>query len=105
VSAIRGVNVDATITTLLQRGYVEELGRDPGPGNAFLYGTTPLFLERLGLHSLQDLPPLGDFVPAASVVEALERGLRLEPDIPDAGVDPDPDRDPDAPAGIDERPS
>ncbi len=52
----------------------------PGPGNAVLYGTTTLFLERLGLHSLADLPPLGDFVPDASVVEALERGLHLSND-------------------------
>jgi segregation and condensation protein B len=45
-----------------------------------LYGTTPAFLERLGLHSLADLPPLGDFVPDADIVEALERGLRLSDD-------------------------
>ena len=77
ISAIRGVNVEATVNTLLQRGYVQEVGRDPGPGNAVLYGTTTEFLERLGLHSLADLPPLGDFVPDASVVEALERGLHL----------------------------
>ena len=80
ISAIRGVNVEATVNTLLQRGYVHEVGRDPGPGNAVLYGTTTLFLERLGLHSLADLPPLGDFVPDASVVEALERGLHLSTD-------------------------
>jgi segregation and condensation protein B len=42
-----------------------------------LYGTTPTFLERLGLDSLTDLPPLGEFVPNAEVVEALEQGLRL----------------------------
>jgi segregation and condensation protein B len=63
--------------TLLQRGYIEEVGRDPGPGTAVLYGTTVAFLERLGLDALGDLPPLGDFVPDASVVEALERGLHL----------------------------
>jgi segregation and condensation protein B len=80
VSAIRGVNVEGTVNTLLQRGYVHEVGRDPGPGNAVLYGTTTLFLERLGLHSLAELPPLGDFVPDASVVEALEHGLHLERD-------------------------
>jgi segregation and condensation protein B len=80
ISAIRGVNVEATVNTLLQRGYVQEVGRDPGPGTAVLYGTTTLFLERLGLHSLADLPPLGDFVPDASVVEALERGLRPSDD-------------------------
>jgi segregation and condensation protein B len=80
ISAIRGVNVEATVNTLLQRGYVHEVGRDPGPGAAVLYGTTTLFLERIGLDSISDLPPLGEFVPDASVVEALERGLRLADD-------------------------
>ncbi len=91
VSAIRGVNVEATMTTLLQRGYVEEVGRDPGPGQAVLYGTTVMFLERLGLHSVSDLPPLGDFVPDASVVEALERGLRITSDASAATEDADSD--------------
>lgn len=88
ISAIRGVNVETTLTTLVQRGYVEEVDRDPGPGLAVLYGTTATFLERLGIDSLDDLPPLGDFVPEASIVEALERGLRIsqdptDPDRPD----------------------
>ena len=78
MSAIRGVNVEATLTTLLQRGYVQEVGRDPGPGAAVLYGTTREFLERLGLDSLDGLPNLGQFVPSGDVVETLERGLRLE---------------------------
>ena len=78
VSSIRGVNVEAVIRTLQQRGYIGEVGKDPGPGNATLFGTTSLFLERLGLNSLTDLPPLADFVPGADVVEALEGGLRPE---------------------------
>jgi len=76
VAAIRGVNVDGVVRTLIQRGYVEEVARDPGPGQAVLYGTTRSFLTRLGLASLDDLPPLGQFVPDATVVEALEAGLR-----------------------------
>jgi segregation and condensation protein B len=80
VAAIRGVNVDGVMRTLAQRGLVSELGRDPGPGNAALFGTTDLFLERLGLDDLGELPPLGQFVPDADVVEALEQGLRLDPD-------------------------
>jgi segregation and condensation protein B len=75
VAVIRGVNADAVMRTLSQRGYVEEVGRDPGPGQAVLYGTSRMFLERLGVDSLADLPSLGDFVPSAEVVEALERGL------------------------------
>lgn len=80
ISAIRGVNVEATLNTLIQRGYISEVARDPGPGLAVLYGTTPMFLERLGLDSRDDLPPLGDFVPDAGIVDALERGLRLSQD-------------------------
>jgi segregation and condensation protein B len=80
VSAIRGVDVESTLQTLVARGYVDEVGRDPGPGTAVLYGTTTAFLERLGLDSLRDLPPLGDFVPDAGTVAALERGLRLSDD-------------------------
>ncbi|MEZ5169703.1 MAG: SMC-Scp complex subunit ScpB [Acidimicrobiia bacterium] len=83
IAAVRGVNVDGVVRTLLTRGYIEEIGRDPGPGNAALYGTTLLFLERLGLGSLDDLPSLGDFVPDAGIVEALERGLRAPDDVPD----------------------
>jgi segregation and condensation protein B len=77
ISSIRGVDVESVLRTLLLRGYIEEVGRDPGPGNAVLYGTTREFLERLGLDTLSDLPPLGDFVPGPEVVESLERGLRI----------------------------
>ena len=76
VAAIRGVNADAVMRTLQQRGYIEEVGRDPGPGQALLYGTTRLFLARLGLDSVEDLPPLGDFVPGPEAMEALEDQLR-----------------------------
>lgn len=81
IAAIRGVNVDGVLRTLQQRGYVAELSRDPGPGNAVLFGTTAMFLERLGIDSLDDLPSLVGFVPGADVVEALEEGLR--PDMID----------------------
>ncbi|MBV8958968.1 MAG: SMC-Scp complex subunit ScpB [Actinobacteria bacterium] len=78
VSAIRGVNADAVMRTLQQRGYIDEVARDPGPGQAVLYGTTTMFLERLGIDSVDDLPPLGDFVPGPDVMEAIERGLTAE---------------------------
>jgi segregation and condensation protein B len=78
VSAIRGVNVDAVMRTLHQRGYIAELARDPGPGQAVLFGTTSLFLEKLGLNGLDELPGLGDFVPGPEVLEALEHGLRID---------------------------
>jgi segregation and condensation protein B len=91
LSAIRGVNVESTIATLIQRGYVAEIGHDPGPGQAILYGTTTRFLEQVGLDSLRDLPPLADFVPEPEVVEALERGLHLR--IEDGAPDSDSDAD------------
>jgi segregation and condensation protein B len=96
VSAIRGVNVDAVLRTLVQRGYVEEVGRDLGAGQAILYGTTRYFLERVGLNATSDLPPLGDFVPSAEVVEALEQTLKVEVD---------PDSVPQPPAELDGDPS
>lgn len=76
VASIRGVSSDGVLRTLCQRGYITEVGRDPGPGLAVLYGTTPLLLERLGLDKVEDLPPLGDFVPGPEVMDALEQGLR-----------------------------
>jgi len=79
VAAIRGVNVDGVMRTLQQRGFIAEVGKDPGPGQAVLFGTTPLFLERVGLRSIDELPPLADFVPGADIVEHLEAGLRPEP--------------------------
>jgi len=76
IASIRGVDPDGVLRTLVGRGYVEQVAIDPGPGTAALFGTTPQFLEKLGLDSLHDLPPLAEFVPGAEVVEALEHGLR-----------------------------
>ncbi|QYG92842.1 SMC-Scp complex subunit ScpB [Iamia sp. SCSIO 61187] len=94
VASIRGVNVDGVMRTLTHRGLVAEVARDPGPGQAVLYGTTPLFLERLGLDSLEDLPSIASFVPGADVVEALEHSLRVTPDDDPAPDDPAPDDPP-----------
>jgi segregation and condensation protein B len=62
MSAIRGVNCDGVVRTLSNRGLIEECGASPDSG-AFLYRTTPLFLEKLGLDSLDELPPLAPFLP------------------------------------------
>ena len=62
VSAVRGVNVDGVMRTLLTRGLVEECGTDAESG-ALLYRTTSYFLERLGLGSLEELPPLAPYLP------------------------------------------
>jgi segregation and condensation protein B len=58
VSAIRGVNSDGILRALVDRGLVVEVGREEGPGRPMVYGTTPEFLERLGLSSLASLPSL-----------------------------------------------
>lgn len=101
VAAIRGVNVDGVMRTLAHRGLIAEVARDPGPGQAILFGTTPLFLERLGLDSLDDLPPIAAFVPGADVVEALEHGLRVDDSPSDAATSTDaaPDDGPDPASG------
>jgi segregation and condensation protein B len=62
VSAVRGVNVDGVVRTLVARGLIAESGHDPSSGAA-LYSTTPLFLERLGIQSREDLPPLAPLLP------------------------------------------
>jgi segregation and condensation protein B len=102
VASIRGVDPDGVIRTLQARGYIDEVGRDDGPGQAILFGTTQQFLEKLGLDSLDDLPPIAEFIPDADVVETLERSLRAKPDdvalddvAPDGGTvaDTEPDGD------------
>ena len=62
VSAVRGVNVDGVIKTLLTRGLIEEAGHD-GESGSILYRTTSYFLERLGISSLEELPPLAEHLP------------------------------------------
>ena len=76
VSAVRGVNVDGVVRTLLNRGLIEELGSD-GDGGAFLYGTTDYFLQRLGLGSIDDLPALAPYLPEVDVLDEIaEQGRR-----------------------------
>jgi segregation and condensation protein B len=76
IASIRGVDPDGVIRTLQSRGYVDAVARDPGPGQAVLFGTTRAFLEKLGINSTDDLPPIAEFIPSADVVEALEAGLK-----------------------------
>lgn len=72
VAQIRGVDSDGVIGTLQVRGLVEEMGQDPGPGQASLFGTTKRFLERLGLRDLRELPPIAHLLPPESVANDLE---------------------------------
>ena len=71
VSAVRGVNVDGVVRTLVSRGLIQEVIVDGEPGVAAVYGTTDLFLERMGLDSLDDLPPLAPYLPPADIIEEL----------------------------------
>ena len=65
------------MTRLLeQRGYIEVVGRADGPGQPALYGTTDLFLERLGLDSLAQLPPVEDFLPGPEVAGEFELDMQ-----------------------------
>ncbi|HEY0447616.1 SMC-Scp complex subunit ScpB [Actinophytocola sp.] len=68
VAAVRGVNCDGVIRTLLARGLVEETGTDLETGG-FLYRTTELFLERLGLSTLDDLPPIAPLLPEVDSID------------------------------------
>ncbi|WRZ93772.1 SMC-Scp complex subunit ScpB [Streptomyces sp. NBC_01007] len=88
VSAVRGVNCDGVMRTLLQRGLVEEAGTEPETG-AILYTTTNYFLERMGLRGLDELPELAPFLPEADAIEAetLEGVPSFDPDAPDADAD------------------
>jgi segregation and condensation protein B len=70
VSAVRGVNVDGVVRTLMARGLIEEVGSE-GETSAILYGTTPYFLQRLGLRSLDELPALAPYLPEVDVLDEL----------------------------------
>lgn len=81
IASIRGVDPDAVMRTLHGRAYIAPVGRDSGPGQAVMWGTTPLFLEKLGIATLDDLPPIASFVPDASIVETLEKTLRAAAEV------------------------
>ncbi|GAA3822368.1 SMC-Scp complex subunit ScpB [Cellulomonas soli] len=72
VSAVRGVNVDGVMRTLTARGLVVETGTEPSSG-AVLYGTTGYFMERMGLASLDELPPLAPYLPDFDSLEGVDQ--------------------------------
>ncbi len=78
VSAVRGVNVDGVMRTLLARGLIAEAGTDPET-NGTLYRTTELFLERIGLASLSDLPPLAPLLPGVDLIDEINDSLETDP--------------------------
>ena len=81
ISALRGVNVDGVSRLLEQRGYIEVVGKAEGPGQPVLYGTTEIFLDRMGLASLDMLPPIENFLPPVSL--AHELADEMVPSVPD----------------------
>jgi len=88
VNAVRGVNSEAVISSLIEKGLVREAGRDKNPGNAILYGTTRTFLERFGLRDLAELPPLAEFAPDPETEHAIRERLNaLEGSVLDIDED------------------
>jgi segregation and condensation protein B len=89
VNAVRGVNSEAVLSSLLEKGLIREVGRDPAAGNALQYGTTRQFLEKFGLKDISELPPLEEFAPDAGTERALRERLFASegPDIEDDGED------------------
>lgn len=85
VAEIRGVQSEGVMKTLEDRGLVKAVGRGGPPGYAALYGTTDRFLERFGLMSLDELPPLEEFAPDDETIEKIKRSLswELEEDLGD----------------------
>ena len=102
VNAIRGVNSEAVISSLIEKGLVREQGRDHNAGNAILYGTTRTFLERFGLRDLSELPPLEEFAPDPDTERAIRErlnaldGSSLDVDGATAGSISDDEGDDDA---------
>jgi segregation and condensation protein B len=93
VNAVRGVNSEGVVASLIEKGLVKELGRDKNAGNAILYGTTRTFLEKFGLADLAGLPPLEEFAPDADTERAIRdrlsasEGPHLELGFDDEGAD------------------
>jgi segregation and condensation protein B len=75
VNAVRGVNSEGVISSLVEKGLVREVGRDKNAGNAIIYGTTRTFLEKFGLKDINELPPLDEFAPDAEMEQAIRDRL------------------------------
>lgn len=78
IAALRGVNVDGVVRLLEQRGYIDIVGMADGPGQAILYGTSEIFLDRLGLNSLTQLPRPETLLPDS------DEAIRLADDLTDS---------------------
>ncbi|HSE10680.1 MAG TPA: SMC-Scp complex subunit ScpB [Nocardioidaceae bacterium] len=104
VSAVRGVNVDGVMRTLLTRGLVEECGHDQET-SATLYRTTSYFLERIGITSIDELPELAPFLPELGDLDDIEESMPRTPPATPAASDAASDAAPDAAEGSGPGPS
>lgn len=96
VKGIRGVNSDGVISSLVDKGLVREMGRDPQRGQAILYGTTNAFLEKFGLRSTKDLPDLEQFAPdeqARQFIRERLSGCSIQSTLEEADEDLEEERD------------
>ncbi len=96
VKGIRGVNSDGVISSLVDKGLVREMGRDPQRGQAILYGTTSAFLEKFGLRSTKDLPDLEQFAPdeqARQFIRERLSGRSIQSTLEEADEDLEEERD------------
>lgn len=75
VNGVRGVNSEGVISSLADKGLLREVGRENSPGQPILYGTTKIFLERFGLNSIKDLPPLVEFTPDDDTLTTIKTQL------------------------------
>ncbi len=75
INAVRGVNSEGVVSSLVEKGLVRETGRDKNQGNAILYATTRTFLEKFGLKDLDELPPLEEFAPDKDTERAIRDRL------------------------------
>lgn len=96
VKAIRGVNSDGVISSLVDKGLVREAGRDPQRAQAIRYATTQAFLERFGLKSLRELPDLEQFAPdeeSRKFIRERLSGRSIESTLEEAAADFDEERE------------
>ena len=85
INAIRGVNSEGVISSLIEKGLVREVGRDRNQNNAIIYATTRTFLEKFGLRDIAELPPLDEFAPDTATQDAIRDRLGgSEADAPTA---------------------
>jgi len=82
INAVRGVNSEGVLASLVEKGLVREMGRDKNGGNAIIYGTTRTFLEKFGLKDINELPPLAEFAPDSDTEHSIRDRLSTGGSVP-----------------------